>query len=82
MYLTHTIIMSVALSDSSNAFAIVYFRHGLDSNVLRFVCRLDTSKPIDIDRRFILSYFLSDDTISVFEPPVRNSGKLLQVAVY
>ncbi|XP_071799106.1 EF-hand domain-containing family member C2-like [Asterias amurensis] len=49
-------------------------RHGLDSNVLRFVCRLDTTKPIDIDRRFIMSYFLSDDTISVFEPPVRNSG--------
>jgi len=28
----------------------------------------------DKDRRFILSYFVADDTISVFEPPVRNSG--------
>ena len=54
-------------------------RHGLDSNVLRFVCRLDTTKPIDIDRRFIMSYFLSDDTISVFEPPVRNSGKFTKL---
>ncbi|KAJ8030955.1 EF-hand domain-containing family member C2 [Holothuria leucospilota] len=49
-------------------------RHGLESNVLRFKARLDTTKPIDQDRRFIISYFLSDDTIAVFEPPVRNSG--------
>nr|KAG5693048.1 hypothetical protein BaRGS_028808 [Batillaria attramentaria] len=49
-------------------------RRGLDSNVLRFLARLETDKPIDKDRRFIISYFLSDDTILVFEPPVRNSG--------
>ncbi|KAJ8310194.1 hypothetical protein KUTeg_012059 [Tegillarca granosa] len=49
-------------------------RRGLDSNVIRFLARMDTSKPIDMDRRFIISYFLSDDTILVFEPPVRNSG--------
>ncbi|KAL4220640.1 EF-hand domain-containing member C2 [Mactra antiquata] len=51
-------------------------RRGLDSNVLRFLARMDTTKPIDMDRRFIISYFLSDDTILVFEPPVRNSGIL------
>ena len=51
-----------------------YFRHGLESNVLRFVARMDTTRPIDVDRRFIVSYFLSDDTILVFEPPQRNSG--------
>ncbi|XP_073255064.1 EF-hand domain-containing family member C2-like [Porites lutea] len=51
-------------------------RHGLESNVLRFVARLDTTRPIDMDRRFIISYFLSDDTILVFEPPQRNSGIL------
>eukprot|EP00745_Piridium_sociabile_P001304 TRINITY_DN107989_c0_g1_i1.p1 TRINITY_DN107989_c0_g1~~TRINITY_DN107989_c0_g1_i1.p1 ORF type:complete len:748 (+),score=228.62 TRINITY_DN107989_c0_g1_i1:111-2354(+) len=49
-------------------------RRGLDSNVLRFLARMDTEKPIDKDRRFIISYFLSDDTVLVFEPPVRNSG--------
>lgn len=26
--------------------------------------------------RFIISYFLSDDTVLVFEPPQRNSGIL------
>lgn len=30
--------------------------------------------PEDKNRRFILSYFLADDTISIYEPPVRNSG--------
>lgn len=51
-----------------------FFRHGLESNVLRFVARMDTARPIDMERRFIVSYFLSDDTILVFEPPQRNSG--------
>ena len=54
-------------------------RHGLDSNVIRFHARMDTTKPIDMDRRFIISYFLSDDTILVFEPPVRNSGILFWI---
>ena len=49
-------------------------RRGLESNVLRFLGRMVTAKPIDQSRRFIISYFLSDDTILVFEPPVRNSG--------
>ena len=50
-------------------------RDGLNSNVLRFVAKLDTTRPIDMDRRFIVFYHLSDDTIAVFEPPQRNSGK-------
>jgi DUF1126 PH-like domain len=31
-------------------------------------------QPADGDRQFVVSYFMNDDTISVFEPPVRNSG--------
>ena len=50
-------------------------RHGLDSNVLRFVARMDTARPIDLDRRFIVFFHLSDDTVTVFEPPQRNSGE-------
>ena len=53
---------------------IFHFRQGLDSHVLRFFARLDTNRPIDMDRTFIISFFLSDDTISVFEPEKRNSG--------
>lgn len=56
-------------------------RRGLDSNVIRFLARMDTAKPIDQDRRFIISYFLSDDTLLVFEPPVRNSGKLIFIMI-
>uniref|UniRef100_A0A7S3G5F9 DM10 domain-containing protein n=1 Tax=Palpitomonas bilix TaxID=652834 RepID=A0A7S3G5F9_9EUKA len=46
-----------------------------DGKVLRFAARL-TGKGVDPDRRFILSYFLSDDTIALYEPPQRNSGVL------
>lgn len=56
-------------------------RRGLDSNVIRFLARMDTAKPIDQDRRFIISYFLSDDTLLVFEPPVRNSGKFIFITI-
>ena len=49
-------------------------KQGLDSNVLRYMASLDTEKAIDADRRFIVSYFLSDNTLSVYEPLVRNSG--------
>ena len=49
-------------------------RQGLDSNVLRFVARMDTTRPIDMDRRFVIFFHLSDDTVTVFEPPQRNSG--------
>jgi len=49
-------------------------RCALDSNILRFSAKLISKKETDKDRLFIISYYLSDDTISVFEPPQRNSG--------
>ncbi|XP_055071584.2 EF-hand domain-containing family member C2 [Misgurnus anguillicaudatus] len=49
-------------------------RQGLVSNVLRFVGKMLTDSPVDKERIFIISYYLSDDTIAVFEPPQRNSG--------
>lgn len=33
-----------------------------------------TERPEDVNRRFIVSYFMADDTLLVFEPPQRNSG--------
>jgi len=44
------------------------------SNVLRFVGKMLTDRPIDKERVFIICLYLSDDTIAVFEPPQRNSG--------
>lgn len=34
----------------------------------------DSTKPEDRGRRFIISYRLSDDMVTIYEPPVRNSG--------
>jgi len=49
-------------------------RSGLNSNVLRFVAFMKTENPVDAGRKFTVFFFLSDDTIAVFEPPQRNSG--------
>lgn len=57
-------------------FFFYFFRCGLESNTLRFLAKLVTDSPIDKDRKFIICYFLSDDTISVFEHSQRNTGKM------
>ncbi|NXI52837.1 EFHC2 protein, partial [Chloroceryle aenea] len=51
-------------------------RNGMESNILRFLAKLVTDSPTDKNRKFIISYFLSDDTISVFEHIQRNTGIL------
>jgi len=43
-------------------------------NVLRFFARLNSSDPLHVDRRFIVSYYLVDDSISIYEKQFRNSG--------
>jgi hypothetical protein len=43
-------------------------------NVLRYFARLNTTDPLHVDRRFIVTYYLVDDTIAIFEKPYRNSG--------
>ncbi len=48
--------------------------HALESEQLRFLARLDTTKPIDLDRRFLVTYYIVDDTLGIYEPQQRNSG--------
>ncbi|KAM4529548.1 EF-hand domain-containing protein 1 [Fundulus diaphanus] len=45
-----------------------------DHKVLRYTAQLDSPFPEDEGRRFTLSYYLSDDMISVYEKQTRNSG--------
>jgi hypothetical protein len=45
-----------------------------DGQVMRFSARMRSSRPADAERRFIVSYFLSDDTLLIYEPRQRNSG--------
>jgi EF-hand domain-containing protein 1 len=44
------------------------------NKTLRYEAILETSRREDHGRKFIISYRLSDDTIGIFEPPMRNSG--------
>jgi len=34
----------------------------------------DSPNPLDKGRRFVISYRLSDDMITIYEPPIKNSG--------
>ncbi len=45
-----------------------------EHKVLRYEAVLNTTNNDDKGRKFILSYRLSDDTVGVYEPPMRNSG--------
>lgn len=43
--------------------------------MLKFHAKMVTNDPVDRNRVFIISFYLCDDSISVFEKPLRNSGK-------
>jgi hypothetical protein len=45
-----------------------------ESKVLSFFCSLLSGGPDDVERRFVISYYLQDNTLKIVEPPVRNSG--------
>ena len=45
-----------------------------EHKILRYEAVLETTRVEDQGRKFIISYRLSDDTIGVYEPPMRNSG--------
>lgn len=47
-----------------------------DGKILRWTARFNTQVPEDVDRKFIIAYYLADDTISIFEPAQKNSGKI------
>jgi EF-hand domain-containing protein 1 len=57
-----------------------------DKKILRFTARFNTRVPEDLDRRFIISFYLADDTIGIYEPAQKNSGiiegKFLHRRVY
>ena len=63
--------------------AKMFFNEG---KVLRFKCRFESPKMEDRDRRFVLSFHLGDDQVSIHEPCVRNSGilggRFLEKGVY
>ena len=45
-----------------------------DDMILRYRASFADPRPQDVDRRFIVSYAVQDGTITVKEPPERNSG--------
>jgi hypothetical protein len=47
-----------------------------EHKVLRFLAKLETRYPEDASRRFVISFRLADDMITIYEPPQRNAGIL------
>lgn len=45
-----------------------------EGKILRFTAKFNTRVPEDVDRRFLISFFLSDDSVSIYEPAQKNSG--------
>ncbi|KAI9141005.1 hypothetical protein BKA69DRAFT_1167065 [Paraphysoderma sedebokerense] len=52
------------------------------NKVLRFIGVMESKYKQDQERKFVISYFLSDDSISIYEPALRNrsamGGKFLE----
>jgi hypothetical protein len=41
---------------------------------LRFNAVFNSPKPEDEIRKFIITYYLNDDSLQIYEPPAKNSG--------
>ena len=51
-------------------------RQGFDGHILRFSARLLIDEKPDHERKFVIAYFLSDDTILVTQEKEQNSGRI------
>lgn len=47
---------------------------GVDSHILRFKAKMISIEQCNQDRIFVISYYLTDDQISIYERAARNSG--------
>lgn len=45
-----------------------------EHKILRFVAKMDTKHKENKDRRFVISYRLADEMMTIYEPPQRNAG--------
>ncbi|KAG8235664.1 hypothetical protein J437_LFUL016037 [Ladona fulva] len=68
----HSIIVTPPKKDFKKFFQMD--RQGSDSHLLRFEARMTAPHQSSVDQRFLITYYLSDDTISVFEEAAKNSG--------
>lgn len=45
-----------------------------NGKTLRFQAKLNNTRVDDQNRSFVITFYLADDTVAVYEPPSRNSG--------
>lgn len=49
-------------------------RRKFGDDVIKFRCKLAKPSACDANRRFVLTFYLADGQLAIFEPPQRNSG--------
>lgn len=59
-----------------NLIVLIKPRQGMVSHVLRFKARLSEGPEV---RTFVVSYFLSNDTVKIHEAFTPNTGKLSEI---
>jgi len=47
-----------------------------EKGILKFEAKFNTNVVQDAERRFIISFYLDENTLAINEPPIRNSGQL------
>ncbi|KAI9224143.1 hypothetical protein BC828DRAFT_374252 [Blastocladiella britannica] len=52
------------------------FKRLQETRVLRFVAAMESRHREDKTRRFVISVYLPDEEVSIYEPPIRNNGTL------
>jgi EF-hand domain-containing protein 1 len=45
-----------------------------EGRVMRFSGTMVSERPEDAERKFVVGFYLADDTVGIFEPPQRNTG--------
>ncbi|GMH49726.1 hypothetical protein TL16_g00594 [Triparma laevis f. inornata] len=45
-----------------------------ENKTMRFMAKMESTNPEDVERVFTISFFLVDNTVQIHEPPKRNSG--------
>jgi hypothetical protein len=45
-----------------------------ENKIMRFMAKMESRNPEDMDRNFTISFYLIDNTVQIHEPPKRNSG--------
>lgn len=63
-----------SVTSTTNSITTTLSRKLGENRMLAFFAALLSGGPDDVNRRFVISFYVQDGTVKILEPPVRNSG--------